>query len=261
MTQKSKQEQQLTQLQQLKGKNVLITGAATGIGAAIALNMAHNGANIALNHWNTSAQAEALRAEILALGVDCRIYECDVASYSGTKQMVESVIADFGRVDVLVNNAGIAVDNLCLRMSEEDYDRVMDVNLKSAFNLSKHLYRHFMKNRGGSIINIASVCGLNGWERQANYAASKGGMISLTKTIAKELAGRGVRANAICPGFIATDMTSRLEGDGRDEFAQAIPMRRLGTPEDVAPLAVFLASDGSRYITGETIRVDGGLCI
>ena len=245
----------------LKDKNVLITGAATGIGRAIALDMAQNGAHIALNHLGTADAAKQLQDEILALGGDCKIYECDVASYEGTKQMTEEVINDFGKVDVLVNNAGIAVDNLCLRMSEEDYDRVMDVNLKSAFNLSKHLYRHFMKNRSGSIINIASVCGLNGWERQANYAASKGGMISLTKTIAKELAGRGIRANAICPGFIDTDMTAALEGDNRDQFESGVPMRRLGKPEDVSGLAVFLASDGSRYITGETIRVDGGLCI
>jgi len=245
----------------LQTKTALITGAATGIGRAIALDMARNGADIALNHLNTLVEAEELCELIKAEGVRCKIYECDVASYDDTKGMVKAVIADFDCIDILVNNAGIAVDNLCLRMSEEDYDLVMDVNLKSAFNLSKHLYRHFMKNRGGSIINIASVCGLNGWERQANYAASKGGMISLTKTIAKELAGRGVTANAICPGFIATDMTARLEGEGRNQFEAGIPMRRLGRPEDVSGLAVFLASDGARYITGETIRVDGGLCI
>ena len=245
----------------LQAKTALITGAATGIGRAIALDMAHNGANIALNHFETQEQAEELRAEIIAKGVRCEIYNCDVASYADTKAMVEKVIEDFGQVDILVNNAGIALDNILLRMSEEEWDRVMDVNLKSAFNLSKHLFRHFMKNRYGSIINIASVCGLNGWERQSNYAASKGGLISLTKTVAKELAGRGITCNAICPGFIATGMTAKLEGTGRDEFESNIPMRRLGTPRDVSGLAVFLVSDGARYITGETIRVDGGLCI
>jgi len=245
----------------LQGKTALITGAATGIGKAIALDMARNGADIALNHFGTLDAAEEVRALIASEGRSCKVYECDVASYDGTKKMVDAVLDDFGSVDILVNNAGIARDNALLRISEADYDEVMAVNLKSAFNLSKHLYTHFMKRRVGSIINIASVCGLNGWVWQANYAASKGGMISLTKTVAKELAGRGVRCNAICPGFIATDMTEKLEGAKRDDFEAAIPMKREGRPEDVAGLATFLASDVSSYITGETIKVDGGLCI
>ena len=245
----------------LQGKTALITGGATGIGRAIALDMAQSGANIALNHYATPEAAEEVRALVEAEGVRCVVYECDVADYSASEEMVTRAIEDFGRIDALVNNAGIVRDNLMLRMSEEDFDEVIAVNLKGPFNLTKHLYRHFMKNRSGSIINMASVCGLNGWERQANYAATKGGLISLTKTTAKELAGRGITCNAICPGFIATNMTSELEGESRSEFEAGIPARRLGSPEDVAPLATFLASDGARYITGETIRVDGGLCI
>jgi len=185
----------------LQGKTAIVTGAATGIGRAIALDMARSGASIALNHYGTPAAAEEVCGLILAEGVRCKVYDCDVADYAATQQMADQAIIDFGQVDVLVNNAGIAKDNLALRMSEADYDEVMDINLKGTFNLTKHLYRHFMKRRSGSIINIASVCGLNGWERQANYAASKGGMIALTKTIAKELAGRNIRCNAICPGF------------------------------------------------------------
>jgi len=248
-------------LYMLQGKTALITGAATGIGRAIALDMARSGANIALNHFNTPKDAKEAYELIIAEGVRCKVYDCDVADYHATEQMVAGTIEDFGRIDILVNNAGIVRDNLMLRMSEQDFDEVIKVNLKGPFNLTKHLYRHFMKNRSGSIINLASVCGLNGWERQANYAATKGGLISLTKTTAKELAGRGITCNAICPGFIATDMTADLKGESRNEFEAGIPMRRLGSPEDVSMLAVFLASDGARYITGETIRVDGGLCI
>ncbi|MCL2525927.1 MAG: glucose 1-dehydrogenase [Coriobacteriia bacterium] len=251
----------MTSIFSLTGKTALVTGAATGIGRAIALDMATAGADIALNHYGTPEAAAEVRELIEGLGRRCEVYDCDVASYDACKQMAADVLGDFGRLDILVNNAGIARDNPLLRISETDYDEVMDVNLKSAFSLTKHFYSHFMKNRAGSIINIASVCGLNGWVWQTNYAASKGGMIALTKTTAKELAGRGITCNAICPGFIATNMTAKLKGEKREDFAAAIPARREGKPEDVSALAVFLASDGARYITGETIRVDGGLCI
>ena len=245
----------------LQGKTALITGAATGIGRATALDMARNGANIALNHYGTPEEAAEACQLILAEGVRCEIYDCNVGNYEMAKQLVADVISDFDRVDILVNNAGIVRDGIIMRISDEDWDEVLDVNLKSAFVLTKYLFSHFAKNRSGSIINIASVCGLNGWERQANYAASKGGLISLTKTVAKEIASRGVSCNAICPGFVATNMTSRLKGEARNEFEAGIPMGRLGNPEDISGIAVFLASDAARYITGETIRVDGGLCI
>jgi len=245
----------------LKGKTALVTGASRGIGQAIALDMAQSGANIALNYIGESNEAEAVRKLILNESVRCEIYECDVSDFNASKKMVEKVLADFSQVGILVNNAGIARDNPILGISEKDYDDVMDVNLKGSFNMIKHLYPAFMKNRSGTIINIASVCGLRGWQWQASYAASKGGLIALTKTVAKELAGRGVTCNAIAPGLIETDMTSGLKGDKKDDFVASIPLLRAGRPSDVSKLAVFLASQGASYITGEVIKVDGGLCI
>lgn len=245
----------------LKGKTAFITGASTGIGRAIALDMARNGANIALNHFGTQEQAEEVRNLILQEKVRCEIYECDVSDFEKSKKMINDVLKDFSQVDILVNNAGIARDNPILRISEKDYDDVMNVNLKGSFNMIKHLYSNFLKKRSGSIINIASVCGVRGWEWQANYAASKGGLIALTKTAAKELAGRGITCNAIAPGFIETDMTAKLNDEKREHFIASIPLARTGKPEDVAKLAVFLASDWASYITGEVIKVDGGLCI
>jgi 3-oxoacyl-[acyl-carrier protein] reductase len=245
----------------LKEKTALITGASRGIGKAIALDMAENGANIALNHFDCLEEAQEVRELVLKNGVRCEIYDCDVSDLSASKKMVEDVLSDFSRVDILVNNAGIVRDNPLMRISEKDYDDVMNINLKGSFNIIKHLYPAFMKNRSGTIINIASVCGVRGWEWQANYAASKGGLISITKTVAKELASRGVTCNAIAPGFIETDMTARLQGDRKESFKSTIPLRRMGQPEDVAKLAVFLASDWASYITGEVIKVDGGLCI
>jgi len=245
----------------LKGKTALITGASRGIGRAIALDMAKNGANIALNYIGNANEAEAVRRLILDENVHCAIYECDVSDFGASKKMVADVLSDFSQVDILVNNAGIARDNPILRISEKDYDDVMDVNLKGSFNMIKHLYTEFMKIRSGTIINIASVCGLRGWEWQASYAASKGGLISLTKTVAKELAGRGVTCNAIAPGLIETDMTAGLKGDKKSGFVASIPLARAGQPTDVSKLAVFLASTWASYITGEVIKVDGGLCI
>ena len=245
----------------LAGKTALITGASTGIGKAIAIDMAKNGANIALNYIGEREIAEEVRAEILKLNVKCELYDCDISDFEKSKEMVNAVLKDFSQVDILVNNAGIARDNPILGISEKDFDDVINVNLKGTFNMIKHLYKSFMKRRTGTIINLASVCGLRGWEWQANYAASKGGVISLTKTVAKELGGRGITCNAIAPGFIETAMTAKLVDDKKDKFMNGIPLSRAGTPEDVAHLAVFLASDNASYITGEIIRVDGGLCI
>ena len=245
----------------LTGKTALVTGASRGIGRAIVLDMARNGADIALNYIGDAAEARAVQAQVLEENVRCELYECDISSHAESKKMTDQVLKDFTRIDILVNNAGIARDNPVFRISEKDYDDVMDVNLKGAFNMTKHVYPSFMKHRCGTIINIASVCGLRGWEWQANYAASKGGLIALTKSVAKELAGRGVTCNAIAPGFIETDMTAAMEGAHRADFLASIPLRRAGRPDDVSKLAVFLASAGALYITGEVIRVDGGLCI
>jgi len=245
----------------LKGKTALITGASKGIGRAIAIDMAQNGANIALNYLGNRKEAEEVQKLIIEKNVRCEIYECDVSDFTASKEMISNVLKDFLQVDILVNNAGIARDNPILRVSEKDYDDVMDINLKGSFNMIKHLYPAFMKIRSGTIINIASVCGLRGWQWQASYAASKGGLISLTKTVAKELAGRGVTCNAIAPGFIETDMTAMLTGDKKENLMASIPLARAGQPSDVSKLAVFLASEGASYITGEVIKVDGGLCI
>ena len=245
----------------LKGKTALITGASKGIGRAIAIDMAQNGANIALNYLGNRKEAEEVQKLIIEKNVRCEIYEWDVSDFTASKEMISNVLKDFLQVDILVNNAGIARDNPILRVSEKDYDDVMDINLKGSFNMIKHLYPAFMKIRSGTIINIASVCGLRGWQWQASYAASKGGLISLTKTVAKELAGRGVTCNAIAPGFIETDMTAMLTGDKKENLMASIPLARAGQPSDVSKLAVFLASEGASYITGEVIKVDGGLCI
>jgi len=248
-------------MKMLNGKTALITGASRGIGRAIALDMAKNGANIVLNHIGDNGEAEVLRKQILEQNVMCQIYECDISDFTVSKKMVDDILKDFLQVDILVNNAGIARDNPILRISEKEYDQVMNVNLKGSFNMIKHLYPSFMKNRSGTIINIASVCGVHGWQWQASYAASKGGLIALTKTVAKELAGRGVTCNAIAPGLIETDMTAALTGDKKKEFVANIPLLRAGQPSDVSKLAVFLASEWASYITGEVIKVDGGLCI
>jgi len=245
----------------LKGKVALITGASTGIGREIALDMARNGADIAINYIGDTEVAEAVRTLVLKENVRCEIYNCDISKFDESKKMVEDVLKDFSRVDILVNNAGIAKDNPILRVTEADYDEVMDVNLKGSFNMIKHLYSSFMKNRSGTIINMASVCGLRGLEWQASYAASKGGLIALTKTVAKELAGRGITCNAIAPGYIQTDMTAPLVGGRKEQVMSSIPLGRGGRPEDVSKLAVFLASEGASYITGEVIKVDGGLFI
>lgn len=243
----------------LKGKKAVITGASRGIGKAIALQMAQNGADVALIYaGNTQAGEETCR-QAQAFGVKAKLYQCDVADWNQAKTVCDAITADFGAVDILVNNAGITKDSLLLRMSEEDFDAVINVNLKGVFHFTKHLSRVLMKSSAGRIINIASVVGIMGNVGQVNYAAAKAGVIGLTKTTARELAGRGVTCNAIAPGSIETDMTAALSKTAKDSLEAMIPLKRSGTPEEVAGLAVFLASDQASYITGEVIRVDGGM--
>lgn len=245
----------------LNNKIAFITGASRGIGRAIALEMARNGADVAICYSSNEAAAEAVCAEIRALGRDAQAYRCDVSDYQQCSETVKAAVAHFGRVDILVNNAGITKDNLLLMMKEEEFDRVIATNLKGAFNMMKHLGAHFLKQRQGTIINIASVSGMMGNAGQANYAAAKAGLIGLTKTAAKELAARGITCNAIAPGFIATDMTDQLNEKQKAAVTAAIPLKRMGQPEDIAHLAVFLASPLAAYITGEVIKVDGGIYI
>ncbi len=247
-------------MEQLAGKVAVITGGSRGLGRAIALAFAQNGANIAVLDV-TPEGAEETCAQCREQGVEARAYCCNVADFAQTKETVAAIKQDFGRVDVLVNNAGIVRDGLILTMSEADYDAVLDVNLKGAFNMIKHVYQMMMRQRSGRIVNIASVVGMMGNAGQANYAAAKAGMIGLTKTVAKELAGRGVTCNAIAPGFIETDMTETLSPEVVANYHAAIPMKRMGKPEDVANVAIFLASEGASYVTGEVIKVDGGLYI
>jgi 3-oxoacyl-[acyl-carrier protein] reductase len=239
----------------------VITGGSRGIGRSIALNMAQSGANVAVVYADNTAAAEAVCEQAKKFGVNSQSYKCNAADFEEVKNVCECIIADFGSVDILVNNAGIIKDNLLLRMNEMDFDAVINVNLKGAFNFIKHLSRSIMKSSAGRIINISSVSGIIGNPGQSNYSAAKAGMIGLTKTIAKEFAGKNVTCNAIAPGFIETDMTSDLPQAVKDYADTAIPLKRMGTADEVANVAVFLASGLSSYITGEVIRVDGGLCM
>lgn len=245
----------------LKDKIAFVTGASRGIGRAIALEMARNGADVAICYSSNEAAAEAVCAEIRALGRDAQAYRCDVSDYQQCSDAVKAAIAHFGKLDILVNNAGITKDNLLLMMKEEEFDRVIATNLKGAFHMMKHVGAHFLKRKQGTIINIASVSGMMGNAGQANYAAAKAGLIGLTKTAAKELAARGITCNAIAPGFITTDMTQQLSDKQKEAVIGAIPLKRMGQPEDIAHLAVFLASPLASYITGEVIKVDGGIYI
>ena len=245
----------------IKDKIVFVTGASRGIGKAIALEMAKNGADVAICYSSDGEAAEAVCTEIHALGRDAQAYRCDVSDYQQCSDTVKAAIAHFGRLDVLVNNAGITKDNLLLMMKEEEFDRVIATNLKGAFNMMKHVGAHFLKRKQGTIINIASVSGMMGNAGQANYAAAKAGLIGLTKTAARELAARGITCNAIAPGFITTDMTQQLTDKQRENIIATIPLKRMGQPEDIANLAVFLASPLAAYITGEVIKVDGGIYI
>lgn len=239
-------------------KTVLVTGGSRGIGRSVCETFAKCGASVAFVYSGNDGAAEECLASMRSLGARCAAYKCDVADHSGVKEVFESVVSDLGGVDVLVNNAGITRDNLVIRMSEEDFDRVLAVNLKGAFNMIKQAYPHMAKKRSGRIINISSVAGLTGNAGQVNYSASKAGLIAMTKTVAKELAPRGVTCNAIAPGFVETDMTVSLENS---PLAAAIPMKRFGRAEEVAALCAFLASDAAAYITGEVIRCDGGLAM
>ena len=243
----------------LKGKVALITGAARGIGKAVALKFAHEGADIAFTDLELNAQAEQTRQEIEACGVTCRAYASNAADFEATHAVVEQIHRDFGHIDILVNNAGITKDGLMLRMTEQQCDAVINVNLKSAFNFTHAIVPVMMRQRGGSIINMSSVVGVNGNGGQCNYAASKAGMIALAKSIAKEVGSRGIRANCIAPGFILTDMTQQLPDDVREQWIKTIPLRRGGTPDDVANVATFLASDLSSYVSGQVIHCCGGM--
>lgn len=245
----------------LNDKTAVITGGARGIGKAIAMEMAANGAHIALVDFGPAETAAQTCEELQAYGVKAKAYHCDVSDYQQTEALVAQILTDFGAIDILVNNAGITSDKLIISMSEEDFDKVIAVNLKGAFHMIRHICPVFMKRRGGRIINISSVAGMMGNAGQANYAAAKAGMIGLTKTVAKEFAGRNITCNAIAPGFIKTDMTEVLPEKVREAALAQIPMKRMGEPTDIAHLAVFLAGRGAAYITGEVIRADGGLYI
>ncbi|WP_299320672.1 3-oxoacyl-[acyl-carrier-protein] reductase [uncultured Porphyromonas sp.] len=243
----------------LKDKVAIVTGAGRGIGRAIALKYAQEGANVVITDLKIDETVEAFIEELKGLGVKAKAYASNAANFDDAHKLVEEVLADFGRVDVLVNNAGITRDGLMMRMTEEQWDLVINVNLKSAFNLIHAVTPVMLKQKAGSIINMASVVGVSGNAGQTNYSASKAGMIGLAKSIAKELGSRGVRANSIAPGFIITDMTHALSDEVRKQWEAQIPLRRGGTPEDVANVATFLASDLSSYVTGQTIHVCGGM--
>ena len=248
-------------MNQFKGKVALVTGASRSIGKAIAEAFAREGADIAMIYASNDEAAAQAAAGVRALGVRAESYRLDVSDAEAAEQTVSKVLADFGRIDILVNNAGITRDRLLLQMKEEEFDRVLDVNLKGCYHMIRFTARQFLKNRSGRIINISSVAGLMGNVGQANYAAAKAGMIGLTKTVAKEFASRGITCNAIAPGFIETDMTAAMSEEARDAITRSIPMGRAGRPEDIAQAAVFLASESASYVTGEVIKVDGGLYI
>lgn len=241
----------------LEGKVALVTGGSQGLGRAIALKLAENGADIAIAYVGPEAPAEETRKDIEAIGRRVAVYVCDVRDEAAVNSTVAAVKKDLGQIDILVNNAGVTRDGLMVGMKDEDYDMVLDINLKGAFHMIRACYRDFMRKRSGKIINISSVAGLVGNAGQVNYAASKAGLIGLSKSVAKELGSRGVCCNCIAPGFIATDMTKDIKED--NPLLMQVPMKRMGSPEDVANAALFLASPESDYITGETLRVDGGL--
>jgi len=243
----------------LKGKNALITGASKGIGKAIAITYAEQGANVAFTYLSSVEQGKALEAELSAKGIQAKAYRSDASDFAQADKLITDVIADFGSLDILVNNAGITMDNLLLRMSEEAWDRVLNVNLKSCFNTVKAVAKPMMKQKSGSIINMTSVVGIKGNAGQANYAASKAGIIGFTKSVALEIGSRGIRCNAIAPGFIETEMTDKLDAKTVQLWRDAIPLKRGGKPQDVAEACVFLASDMASYITGQVIHVDGGM--
>ncbi|MBN8652220.1 MAG: 3-oxoacyl-[acyl-carrier-protein] reductase [Cytophagales bacterium] len=243
----------------LKGKTALVTGASKGIGRSIALKYAEQGANVAFTYLSSVEQGQALEAELAAKGIKAKGYRSDASDFAQAEKLINDVVAEFGTLDILINNAGITQDTLLLRMSEAQWDKVINVNLKSCFNTVKAATKPMMKQKGGSIINMTSVVGLKGNAGQANYAASKAGIIGFTKSVALELGSRGIRSNAVAPGFIETEMTAVLDPKTVQSWRDAIPLKRGGKPEDVADACVFLGSDLSTYITGQVIQVDGGM--
>lgn len=243
----------------LQGKTAIITGASRGIGRGIAKVFAEQGANVAFTYSSSVQAAEELEKELSVYGVKVKGYQSNAADFNEAQKLVDDVIAAFGTVDILINNAGITKDNLLMRISEEDFDKVIEVNLKSVFNMTKAVQRIMLKNKAGSIINMSSVVGVKGNAGQTNYAASKAGVIGFSKSVALELGSRNIRCNVIAPGFIETEMTDKLSAEVVEGWRNAIPLKRGGTPEDVANVCVFLASDMSAYITGQTINVDGGM--
>jgi 3-oxoacyl-[acyl-carrier protein] reductase len=245
----------------LEGKTAVITGGSRGIGKGIAMRFAAEGANIAITNIINNDEFQTAISEIAALGVKARGYVSDASVFADAENVIDEIVKDFGTVDILVNNAGITRDTLLMRMTEEQWDQVLTVNLKSVFNLTKAAIKPMMKQKNGSIINMSSVVGVSGNAGQANYSASKAGIIGFTKSVAKELGSRNVRCNAIAPGFILTEMTSRLPEDVKSDWISKIPLRRGGLPEDVANAALFLASDLSSYITGQTLHVCGGMAM
>tara|TARA_R110002049_G_scaffold306430_1_gene504878 strand:- start:1191 stop:1937 length:747 start_codon:yes stop_codon:yes gene_type:complete len=243
----------------LEGKNVIITGASRGIGMGIAKVFAENGANVAFTYSSSEAPALELEKELIASGVKAKAYKSNAASFAQSEELVAKVLEDFGGIDVLINNAGITKDNLLMRMGEDDFDAVIEINLKSVFNMTKAVQRTMLKQRKGSIINMSSVVGVKGNAGQTNYAASKAGMIGFTKSVALELGSRNIRCNAIAPGFIETEMTDKLDDKVVQGWRDGIPLKRGGSPADVANACLFFASDLSGYITGQVLNVDGGM--
>ncbi|RIH62849.1 3-oxoacyl-[acyl-carrier-protein] reductase [Mariniphaga sediminis] len=243
----------------LEGKTAIVTGASRGIGKAIALKFAQEGCNVAFTDLFEDENMKATEAELKALGVEAKGYASDASKLDDTEKVVTQIVNDFGRIDVLVNNAGITKDTLLMRMTEEQWDAVINVNLKSVFNFTKAAQKTMLKQRSGSIINLSSVVGVSGNAGQSNYSASKAGIIGFTKSIARELGSRGIRSNAIAPGFIITEMTAKIPEDARKEWEASIPLKRGGTPEEVAGVATFLASDLSSYVSGQVIQVCGAM--
>lgn len=243
----------------LEGKTAIVTGASRGIGKAIAVSFASEGCNVAFTDLFDDENMKATEAELQAFGVKAKGYASDASSFSDTDRVVGQIVEDFGGVDVLVNNAGITKDTLLLRMTEDQWDAVINVNLKSVFNFTKAAQKTMLKQRGGSIINLSSVVGVSGNAGQSNYSASKAGIIGFTKSIARELGSRGIRSNAIAPGFIITEMTARIPEDARKAWEESIPLKRGGTPDEVAKVALFLASDLSSYVSGQVISVCGAM--
>ncbi|MDO5971086.1 3-oxoacyl-[acyl-carrier-protein] reductase [Flavivirga aquimarina] len=243
----------------LEGKTAIVTGASRGIGKGIAKVFAEQGANVAFTYSSSVEAANALETELNALGIKAKGYQSNAASFDEAQKLAAEVVSEFGSIDVLVNNAGITKDNLLMRISEEDFDTVIEVNLKSVFNMTKAVQRTMLKQRKGSIINMSSVVGVKGNAGQTNYAASKAGIIGFSKSVALELGSRNIRSNVVAPGFIETEMTAKLDENIVEGWRAGIPLKRGGTPEDIANACVFLASDMSAYVTGQTLNVDGGM--